>query len=104
MGWMDDARNEGKATVQWKQVISDVWSWESPMQRRSGEGIAAVVEKKAWGWVVSVELPNGQVHTETLNIRLKGKSGSPDPFATQRKALNMATETILEVLVKAVGG
>jgi len=103
-GWMDDARNEGKATVQWKKVISDVWSWESPMQRRSGEGITAVLEKMG-AWVVSVELPNGQVHTETLNIRLiKGKSGSPDPFATQRKALNMATETILQVLVKAVGG
>jgi hypothetical protein len=105
VGWMDEVKKgRGRATIQWKEVVPGVWSWESPMQRRSGEGITAVVEVTDL-WEVSIELPNGQVYTEKLTHRYLGdKATKAYPLKAQETALNMATETILQVLVEAVGG
>jgi hypothetical protein len=96
-GRRNNGKNEGRATVQWTHNM-DRYVYLSPMERRSKDGLGAVL---VWDtakllWKLSIMMPDGTFYEDVLSRAVA--------FGDRQKALDIATEMVMNTAILHLGG
>lgn len=93
----NSGKNEGRATIQWTHNM-DRYVYLSPMERRSKDGLGAVLvwDKAQTLWKLSIMMPDGTFYEDVLSRSVA--------FGDRQKALDIATEMVMNTAILHLGG